>query len=68
MFARYAIEDFDGDDWGRKRSIIKSLGADLKLSGRTIVFTPIKYLVPIEEKYPELKRQLDTVRTDSQQR
>lgn len=67
MFARYTKEDFDSDDWERKRSIIKKLGADLKLSGRTIVFTPIKYLVPIEEKYPELKQQFELARTDSQQ-
>ena len=36
MFARYAKEDFDSDDWERKRAVIKRLGADLKLSGRTI--------------------------------
>ena len=49
MFARYAKEDFDSDDWERKRAVIKRLGADLKLSGRTIQFTPVKYLVPIEK-------------------
>ena len=36
MFARYAKEDFDSDDWERKRAVIKRLGADLKLSNRTI--------------------------------
>ena len=63
MFARYAKEDFDSDDWERKRTVIKKLGADLKLSGRTIQFTPVKYLVPIEKQYPELKRQLNIART-----
>ena len=43
------------------------LGADLKLSHRTIQFTPVKYLVPIAEKYPELKSQFELARTDSQQ-
>lgn len=55
MFARYTKEDFDSDNLERKRTIIKKLGADLKLSGRTIQFTPVKYLVPIEKQYPELK-------------
>lgn len=68
MFARYAKEDFDSDDWERKRTVIKRLGVDLKLSGRTIQFTPIKYLVPIEKQYPELKQQFELARTDSQQR
>ncbi len=55
IFARYAKEDFDSDDWERKRVVIKRLGADLRLSNRTIQFTPVKYLVPVAEKYPELK-------------
>ena len=28
---------------------------------------PVKYLVPIAEKYPELKEQFELVRTDSEQ-
>lgn len=68
MFARYAKEDFNSDDWERKRTVIKKLGADLKLSGRTIQFIPVRYLVPIEEKYPELKRQFDVARTAPLQR
>lgn len=67
MFARYAKEDFDGDDWERKRAVIKRLGADLRFDGRTIQFTPVKYLVPITETYPELKEQFELARTDSQQ-
>ena len=67
MFARYAKEDFDSDDWERKRTVIKKLGADLKLSGRTIQFTPVKYLVPIEKQYPELRQQFELARTDSEQ-
>lgn len=67
MFARYAKEYFDSDDWERKRAVIKRLGADLRLSNRTIQFTPVKYLVPVAEKYPELRQQFELVRTDSQQ-
>ncbi len=67
MFARYAKEDFDSDDWERKRAVIKRLGANLRLSNRTIQFTPVKYLVPVAEKYPELKQQFELARTDSQQ-
>lgn len=67
MFARYAKEDFDSDNLERKRAVIKIIGADLKLSHRTIQFTPVKYLVPVAEKYPELKQQFELARTDSGQ-
>ena len=67
MFARYAKEDFDSDDWERKRTVIKKLGANLKLSGRTIQFSPVKYLVPIEKQYPKLSQQFELARTDSEQ-
>ena len=67
MFARYAKEDFDSDDWERKRAVIKRLGADLKLSARTIQFTPVKYLIPIAEKYSGLRQKNKSTRTDSQQ-
>ncbi len=60
-------EDFDSDDLERKRVVIKRLGVDLKLSHRTIQFTPVKYLVPVAEKYPELKQQFELARTDSEQ-
>ena len=30
-------------------------------------FAPVKYLVPIAEKYPELKEQFELARTDSEQ-
>lgn len=67
MFARYAKEDFDSDDWERKRLVIKQLGADLKLSGRTIEFTPVKYLIPIAESQERLKAKKEAARTASQQ-
>lgn len=67
MFARYAKEDFDSDDWERKRAVIKRLGASLKLSGRTIEFTPVKYLVPVAESKECLKAKKEAARTASQQ-
>ena len=60
-------EFFDSDDLGRKRAVIKRLGVNLKLSHRTIQFAPVKYLVPVAEKYPELKEQFELARTDSEQ-
>lgn len=67
MFARYAKEDFDSDDWERKRTVIKTLGADLKLSGRTIIFTPVKYLVPVAENHATLQAKKEAARTAPQQ-
>lgn len=67
MFARYAKEDFDSDDLERKQYVLKALGAELKLSGRTIVFSPVKYLIPIEKAVKQLNTNNDSVRTCSQQ-
>ena len=67
MFARYAKEDFDSDDWERKRTVIKRLGADLKLSGRTIQFTPVKYLVPVAKNQESLKAKKEAARTAPEQ-
>jgi hypothetical protein len=67
MFARYAKEDFDSDDWERKRTVIKTLGAHLQLSGRTIVFTPVKYLAPIAENRAELEAKKEAARTAPEQ-
>ena len=67
MFARYAKEDFDSDDWERKRAVIKRLGVDLKLSGRTIVFNPVKYLVPVANNHTKLEDKKEAARTASQQ-
>lgn len=67
MFARYAKEDFDSDDWERKRTVIKTLGMDLKLSGRTIIFNPVKYLVPVANSHAELEAKKEAARTAPQQ-
>ena len=44
---------------------MKELSKNLRIDGRTIQFTPIKYLAPITETYPELKEQFELARTDS---
>ena len=62
-----AKEDFDSDDLERKRLVIKQLGADLKLSGRTIEFTPVKCLAPVAEGQDSLKAKKEAARTASQQ-
>ncbi len=67
-FARYAKDDFEGDDLEKQRTVMRTLGQNLTVLDGKIQFTPVKYLVPIEEAYPELSRQLEAVRTMSQQR
>ena len=64
---KYAKEDFDSDDWGRKRAVIKRLGASLKLSGRTIMFAPVKYLVLVAENHATLEAKKEAARTAPQQ-
>lgn len=68
MFARYAKEDFDSDSIERKQYVLKALGAELKLSGRTIVFSPVKYLIPIEKAVKKLEEENEMGRTCPQQR
>lgn len=67
LFARYAKENFDSDDFERKRTVIKTLGAHLQLSGRTIVFTPVKYLIPIAKNHAELEAKKEAARTAPEQ-
>lgn len=43
------------------------LGANLKLAGRTIVFTPVKYLVPVAESQDSLKAKKEAARTAPEQ-
>ena len=67
MFARYTKDDFDFDDWGRKKAVIKRLGSDLKLADRTIKFTLVKYLVPVTETKEFLKAKKEAARTAPEQ-
>jgi site-specific DNA recombinase len=48
-FARYAKEDFDGDDLEKKRAVVVRLGEKLEILDRTIQFSPNKYFIPLEK-------------------
>ena len=63
-FARYAKEDFDGDDLEKKRSVVMKLGEKLTILDRTIQFTPNKYFVPLERMIENEKQAREMVRTD----
>lgn len=63
IFAKYAKDDFDSDDLNRKQYIMKTLGEKMELSGRTLVFTPSKYLIPIQKAVSKTKEVKETART-----
>ncbi len=63
-FARYAKEDFDGDDLEKKRTVVVKLGEVLTIMDRTIQFTPNKYFIPLEEMNESKVRLIDMVRTN----
>ena len=67
-FARYAKEDFDGDDLEKKRAVVVKLGEKLDILDRAIQFKPNKYFIPLEEMIEKEKQASETVRTGSQQR
>ena len=67
MFARYAKEDFDSGDPKRMQYVMKALGAEIKLSGRTVVFTPVKYLIPIKNAVSNAPSVSESGRTYSEQ-
>lgn len=60
MFARYAKEDFDNGDPERMRYVMKALGAELKLLDRTVIFTPVKYLISIKKTVSEMTSNSET--------
>ncbi len=66
-FARYAKEDFDGDDLEKKRSVVMKLGEKLTILDRTIQFSPNKYFIPLEQMIERDNLALDMVRTDDLQ-
>ena len=67
-FARYAKEDFDGDDLEKKRSVIVKLGEIITIMDRTIQFTPNKFFIPLEKMNESKLLLSEMVRTDFQQR
>ena len=66
-FARYAKEDFDSDDLEKKRAVVVKLGAGLSILDRTILFTPNKYFIPLEELNKKQSLAKELVRTESGQ-
>ena len=64
MFARYAQEDFDSDDLENKRAIIRMLGNNITILGRTIHFSPVKWLAPIKKTVETASNNGGKVRTD----
>ena len=66
-FARYAKEDFESDDLEKQRIVLRRLGQNLTVLDGKIEFTPVKYLVPIEEAYPALFDEMSAVRTMPEQ-
>ena len=66
-FARYAKEDFESDDLEKQRIVPRRLGQNLTVLDGKIEFTPVKYLVPIEEAYPALFDEMSAVRTMPEQ-
>ena len=66
-FARYAKEDFDGDDLEKKRSVVMKLGEKLTILDRTIQFNPNKYFIPLEQMIENEKQAREMVRTDDLQ-
>ncbi len=67
-FARYAKEDFDGDDLEKKRAVVVKLGEKLEILDRAIQFRPNRYFIPLEKMNENEKQSPETVRTGSQQR
>ena len=66
-FARYAKEDFEGDDDLKKKEVLSIIGQNLLMQDGKLVFEPIKYLTPIVEKYPKLEEQFNKVKTSPEQ-
>jgi site-specific DNA recombinase len=67
-FARYAKEDFESDNDLKKKEVLSIVGQNLLLKDGVLEFEPIKYLMPVFEKYPELEKQYLSVQTYPEQR
>ena len=63
LFARKAKDLFDNGTLEDKQYVMRTLGVNLKLSGRTIQFTPNKYLIPIQKTTAKVNEDLTVVRT-----
>ena len=63
LFANKAKGLFDNGTLEEKQYVMKALGKNLKLSGRTIQFTPNKYLIPIQKTTAKANEDLTVGRT-----
>lgn len=68
MFARYAKEDFDKGSLEQKQYVMKALGGEMTLSGRTVHFTPSEFLIPIKKAVAETASLNQLARTEILQR
>jgi site-specific DNA recombinase len=66
-FARYAQEDFEGDNDLKKKKVLAIVGQNLLFKDGYLWFEPIPYLTPLMPKYQELKRRYDEVMTQPEQ-
>lgn len=66
-FARYAQEDFEGDDDLKKKKVLSIVGQNLLFKDELLWFEPIPYLTPLMPKYKKLKKQYDQVMTQPEQ-
>lgn len=66
-FARYAEEDFNSDSIENKRTVLAKLGQKLTLLDGKLQFTPNKYMVPVQNSYPDLVARYEAARTLPQQ-
>lgn len=62
-FASNAKERFEKGDAKTRRDIFTSLGNGFYLKDKQLIIEPCEWLVPIQEKYPELERAFKEVRT-----
>ena len=66
-FARYAKDDFEGDDDLKRKQVLSIVGQNLLYQDGKLSFEPIKYLIPLVEKYPALQERYERVGTLPQQ-
>jgi hypothetical protein len=66
-FARYAEEDFAGDDDMKKKKVLSIVGQNLLFQDGHLRFEPIPYLTPLMPKYQNLKQRYDECQTQKKQ-
>ena len=62
--ARYATEDLRKDDRDSKRAIVSKLSEKIEILDRTVMFTPVKYLIPIAKMNEKIEQAKNLVRTN----